>query len=201
MHQFVFQEIAENPQRLHEVEPAGERGAIGVHAGHNVPAVQEPGDLALRRAEQILGHVELGRDRKSAALEPRQIEQVVDQATEAVSLLLDHPRVLVTAERRILGEGLDRSEGRAQVVRDGRQQHVFHAIGLAQRRRVLGLGSEPFPLDRFCPHELEQLRRNDGRHEERRSRKTGEARARRAERLLRVQDRDLRVANRHDITK
>src|SRR2546425_11561845 len=100
----VSQQIAQDAERLDEVEPTGQ-GRLGeVDVGLDPPILQDSGHLPHRRADQILGGVDLGMHGHGPGLEAREIEQGGDEVTESVRLLLDRERVPVTAERALRSE-------------------------------------------------------------------------------------------------
>ena len=105
------------------------------------PLMNAPGGLVHQRGD--LGG--LGRDRQRAGVDAPGVEQVADQAVDAVGRLVDDAEELRHlgrgdeargAERRG-GRALDRGQWRAQLVAHHAQELGPHALDLPQRRQVL----------------------------------------------------------------
>ncbi len=85
-------------------------------------------------------------DRDSACLQPREIEQVGNQAVQPVGLLLDRDRPIVPARTEVMGQGLDCREWSPKVVRHGGDQRVLQTVRLPQHFGAIGLGGQANPL-------------------------------------------------------
>src|SRR5690348_17126581 len=91
----VAEQVAQDAERLHEVETAHERRLAQVDPRFERTIREESGRLADRGADQVLRGVELRVHRQRAAAEAREIEQVGDEVRQAVRLLLDGAGVRV----------------------------------------------------------------------------------------------------------
>jgi hypothetical protein len=113
----------------------------------------QSGDHFPRELAKIVP-VALGLER--AAFDTRHIEQVADQAVEAIGLAGDglEKAVLIGLApgdlrlEQALGGGLDRSQRGAQVVRDGGEQRLAQLVGSTEDLGLLGLLAQTLTIDR-----------------------------------------------------
>ena len=98
------------------------------------------------RRNEIVNRYGFDRELQAAGGQARKVEQVADEAIEAVGLLFDDLGALVAVRLHAVRERLDRGERRAQVVRDRGDEDVLEAIGFLERRDVLHLGFHTAPL-------------------------------------------------------
>ena len=114
--------------------------------------LHERGDLLDRRAQVAAARLDL----ELAGLDPRDVEQVVDEVDEAVGrlqrdldeLLLALGEVVVLGRLQQLDEALDRRQRAAQLVRGGRDEV---ALGLLQARALGDVAQRPDACRRRRP--------------------------------------------------
>ena len=140
----------------HLLEPGGDRprrpaGRVGCDSTIGDPAAwNDPATWASTGAEVDRGQLHP----QAARLDPGGIEEVVDQAAQALPLvedLLQHlGRPLGREPRRApaeqLGQAEDRGKRRAQLVRDGREKRALHPRELGQALDGLALAAEPLRI-------------------------------------------------------
>ena len=124
-------------------------------------------ELVDRGADDLLDRAPLGMRLGGVGLQPREVEQVVDQAREPPRLLGHRRRelgALVRRQRRRvqrLGARQDRGQRRAQVVRDGAQQRGLDHVAAAQRGGLDHLGLQRVALQRRRQQRLQRGRDPD----------------------------------------
>ena len=94
--------------------------------------------LARRAVEQLVHAEALGGDRQRPRLEPREVEQLLDEAAEALRLRergLDRVRVL-DAVGEVLQHRLQRADRRAQLVRDVGDEIAAHPLDVARSAAI-----------------------------------------------------------------
>ena len=87
-------------------------------------------------AEEIVGGIDLDVERQRAAVEARDIQQVGDETIQPIRLLFDYQRPFVAQRLELVGESLDRGQGRSQIVREGSQKRILEFVGFAQCLRT-----------------------------------------------------------------
>ncbi len=112
-------------------------------------------DASQRAADDLLERVPVLADADAAGLEARHVEEIVNQAIQAIGLLLDHlgqlaPRGRV--EPRLLldqraGRAGDRRQRRAQVVGDRAEQGAPEPLRLGPEAGLLGFVHQRHALD------------------------------------------------------
>jgi hypothetical protein len=145
----VVEDVDEDPLDLKRIDAYGRCLARNAHV-HTiaiVDLVQGPGDELVRRPD-------LGSGRRGTRLEPREVEQVVDEALEPA--VLDSDRLeepgsiaLVQLEDTTLEpiEGrFDRRQRCAQIVRDRLDHRSLDRVALPECLGVERLASEPLAL-------------------------------------------------------
>ena len=154
VHGGVLHEVRDHPVDLcvivrHQRDQA--RGIDGDRSGAECRT--QPPDHRVDQLGEILGALV---DRERVRLQPRDVEQIGDQARQVVGLLFDGRQELgavVVAVRRVglaqrRDARLDRRERRAEVVRDRAQQGRLQRVGLPSHLGLVGpLGAAP-GLDR-----------------------------------------------------
>ncbi len=143
----VLDQVVQNAEREDEIELAHQRLLIPIDVGLERNA-RGPDELSRDGSDQILGGIELGIDRDGAGFDPTPVEEVTDQPSQKVRLLFDGGRIGLSLLGPALRQRFDRREWRPEVVRQGREQHVSHAIRPAKHLGVLGFGHEVDPFDR-----------------------------------------------------
>jgi hypothetical protein len=154
----VLQQVGEGALELGGV--GADQRHVGVEREREGPGRE--GDVVDRREQDLLDrapfHARLGR----AGLQARHVEQVVDEARQALGLAGDvgHQLAVLLGRQRGRVEcargGEDRRQRRAQVVRDRAQQRRLEVVGAAQGARLDDLAQQRVALDRGAEDGLER---------------------------------------------
>jgi hypothetical protein len=87
--------------------------------------------------KEIVGGIHLDVQGQGTAVEPRDIQQIGHKTIQPISLLFNYERPLVTQRLELVGESLDRRQGRSQIVREGSEERILELVCLAERLRPL----------------------------------------------------------------
>lgn len=136
----IVYEIAQYSQGVDEVElPEGKRRRI-VEGDIQSILIGPARNLLNHGTKKVVGGVYLDVERQRSAFQASYLQQVGDQTIEPVSLLLDDECPLIAERLKLVGERLDRGQGRPEIVREGGEQGVLELIRFAQRFRSLHRG-------------------------------------------------------------
>ena len=128
------------------VRPDGRQARLELEL--DLVAIEDAGEPVNDRLDEVLDVEDLEARTERAGLDPAHVEQVADEAVEALGLEVDRPgrgATLVVGPgdlgiHQAAGRGADRGERRAQVVRHRIEERVLEGLALPGD---LGGGSPP----------------------------------------------------------
>ena len=155
--QRVLEQVRENALNLDRVD-AHERSLAG-----DVDAIVS-GQVADGFPNQVVERPHLHLGLGAARFEPREVEQVADEAPEPLGVhgdrVQEHPAVVVAEDECLAAERSDRRrdprERRAQVVRDRAQQRRLHEVAAPQRLGLERLLLEAAAVERHGEQRCER---------------------------------------------
>ncbi|KEH09535.1 hypothetical protein GY14_12305 [Delftia tsuruhatensis] len=147
----VVQQVDQHALHEHGIEL--QQRQAGGHVGTHGMLVQARAHLAQRAADHFIQRQPFALQVHAALLQARHVQQVLHQSLHGLGLDADLLQHVGCAARRHmalrgLGRAQDGGQRRAQVVRDGRQQGVAHALALHGDLGLLGHGHEVLTLQR-----------------------------------------------------